>query len=89
MDANKNLVQPDMPPKQNQGKRPAFLRALGLGLITAAADDDPSAIGTYAAAGATIGPAFLWTALVTFPMIFAVVYLSAKLGQVAGKAYSP
>src|SRR4030081_3083529 len=62
-----------------------FSRALGLGLITGAADDDPSAIGTYAAAGATIGPSFLWTALVTFPMMFAVVYLSAKLGQVAGK----
>jgi len=60
-------------------------RALGLGLITGAADDDPSAIGTYAAAGATVGPAFLWTAPVTFPMMFAVVYLSAKLGQVTGK----
>jgi Mn2+/Fe2+ NRAMP family transporter len=54
-------------------------------LITGAADDDPSAIGTYAAAGATVGPAFLWTAPVTFPMMFAVVYLSAKLGQVTGK----
>jgi Mn2+/Fe2+ NRAMP family transporter len=61
------------------------IRALGLGLITGAADDDPSAIGTYAAAGAKIGPAFLWTAPVTFPMMFAVVYLSAKLGQVTGK----
>jgi NRAMP (natural resistance-associated macrophage protein)-like metal ion transporter len=60
-------------------------RALGLGLITGAADDDPSAIGTYAAAGAKAGPAFLWTAPVTFPMMFAVVYLSAKLGQVTGK----
>ena len=60
-------------------------RALGLGLITGAADDDPSAIGTYAAAGAKVGPAFLWTAPVTFPMMFAVVYLSAKLGQVTGK----
>jgi len=60
-------------------------RALGLGLITGAADDDPSAIGTYAAAGAKLGPAFLWTAPVTFPMMFAVVYLSAKLGQVTGK----
>jgi NRAMP (natural resistance-associated macrophage protein)-like metal ion transporter len=56
-----------------------------LGLITGAADDDPSAIGTYAAAGAKFGPAFLWTAPVTFPMMFAVVYLSAKLGQVAGQ----
>src|SRR5947207_7579717 len=62
-----------------------LIHALGLGLITGAADDDPSAIGTYAAAGATAGPAFLWTAPVTFPMMFAVVYLSAKLGQVTGK----
>jgi Mn2+/Fe2+ NRAMP family transporter len=85
MDPNENLVQPEISPKRNQGKKPALLRALGLGLITGAADDDPSAIGTYAAAGATIGPSFLWTSLVTFPMMFAVVYLSAKLGQVAGK----
>ena len=62
-----------------------MLRTLGLGLITGAADDDPSAIGTYASAGASIGPAFLWTAPVTFPMMCAVVYLSAKLGQVSGK----
>jgi NRAMP (natural resistance-associated macrophage protein)-like metal ion transporter len=60
-------------------------RSLGLGLITGAADDDPSAIGTYAAAGASLGPSFLWTAPVTFPMMFAVVYLCSKLGQVAGK----
>ena len=58
---------------------------VGLGLITGAADDDCSAIGTYASAGARFGPSFLWTAPVTFPMMFAVVYLSSKLGQVAGK----
>jgi NRAMP (natural resistance-associated macrophage protein)-like metal ion transporter len=62
-----------------------IVRSLGLGLITGASDDDPSAIGTYAAAGASIGPSFLWTAPVTFPMMFAVVYLCSKLGQVAGK----
>jgi NRAMP (natural resistance-associated macrophage protein)-like metal ion transporter len=62
-----------------------MLRTLGLGLITGAADDDPSAIGTYASAGASIGPSFLWTAPVTFPMMCAVVYLAAKLGQVSGK----
>ena len=62
-----------------------MLRTVGLGLITGAADDDPSAIGTYASAGASIGPAFLWTAPVTFPMMCAVVYLAAKLGQVSGK----
>src|ERR1700756_2389748 len=60
-------------------------RSLGLGLITGASDDDPSAIGTYAAAGASLGPSFLWTAPVTFPMMFAVVYLCSKLGQVAGQ----
>lgn len=43
-------------------RRPNIGRALGLGLITVAADDDPSAIGTYATAGASPGPGFLWTA---------------------------
>ena len=62
-----------------------MLRTVGLGLITGAADDDPSAIGTYASAGAAFGPSFLWTAPVTFPMMCAVVYLAAKLGQVSGK----
>jgi NRAMP (natural resistance-associated macrophage protein)-like metal ion transporter len=61
------------------------IRALGLGLITGAADDDCSAIGTYAGAGAKFGPALLWTAPVTFPMMFTVVYLSSKLGQVSGR----
>jgi NRAMP (natural resistance-associated macrophage protein)-like metal ion transporter len=65
--------------------RRGALRTVGLGLITGAADDDCSAIGTYASAGATVGPAFLWTAPVLFPMMFAVVYLSAKLGQVSGR----
>jgi NRAMP (natural resistance-associated macrophage protein)-like metal ion transporter len=66
-------------------KRRGVLRTLGLGLITGAADDDPSAIGTYASAGAKFGPSILWTAPVLFPMMVAVVYLSAKLGQVAGE----
>jgi NRAMP (natural resistance-associated macrophage protein)-like metal ion transporter len=60
-------------------------RSVGLGLISGAADDDPSAIGTYASAGAKFGPLLLWTAPVTFPMMFAVVYLSSKLGQVCGE----
>jgi NRAMP (natural resistance-associated macrophage protein)-like metal ion transporter len=70
--------------KKDSGGR-HMLRTLGLGMITGAADDDPSAIGTYASAGAALGPSFLWTAPVTFPMMCAVVYLSAKLGQVSGK----
>lgn len=71
------------PQQQQQGG--GALRTLGLGVITGAADDDCSAIGTYAAAGAKLGPAFLWTAPVLFPMMFAVVYLSAKVGQVSGR----
>src|SRR4029078_516887 len=77
--------QADKPPTAPGPPQHGVARALGLGLITGAADDDPSAIGTYAAAGATGGPAFLWTAPLTVPMMFAVVYLSAKLGQVTGK----
>ena len=73
------------PRDEKDAQSRGVLRTLGLGLITGAADDDPSAIGTYASAGAAIGPAFLWTAPVTFPMMCAVVYLSAKLGQVSGK----
>jgi len=60
-------------------------RSVGLGLITGAADDDPAAIGTYAAVGASLGPSFLWTVPVLFPMMFSVVYLCSKLGQVAGE----
>jgi NRAMP (natural resistance-associated macrophage protein)-like metal ion transporter len=60
-------------------------RSIGLGLITGAADDDPAAIGAYATAGAMLGPSFLWTAPVTVPLIFAVVYLSSKIGQVSGR----
>jgi NRAMP (natural resistance-associated macrophage protein)-like metal ion transporter len=71
--------------KRKTSERKGIGRALGLGLITGAADDDPSAIGTYASAGARFGPDILWTAPVTLPMMYAVVYLSSKLGQVAGR----
>lgn len=77
---------PAVASRARQLLRHGVVRALGLGFITGAADDDPSAIGTYASAGAKIGPSFLWTAPVTFPMMVAVVYLSAKLGLVSGEA---
>jgi len=69
------------PKANNKG----LTRSVGLGTVTGAADADCSAIGTYASAGARFGYAFLWTAPVTFPMMFAVVYLSAKLGRVTRK----
>jgi NRAMP (natural resistance-associated macrophage protein)-like metal ion transporter len=60
-------------------------RSLGLGLITGASDDDPAAIGTYAAVGASLGPSFLWTIPAILPMMFSTVYLCSKVGQVSGE----
>ncbi|HWX42009.1 MAG TPA: divalent metal cation transporter [Blastocatellia bacterium] len=61
-----------------------FLKVLGPGLITGASDDDPSGIGTYAVAGASLGFSILWTALITFPMMAAVQFICAKIGMVTG-----
>ena len=71
------------------GARPGFLRrtlgALGPGVITGAADDDPSGISTYSVAGAAYGYATLWIALVTFPLMAAVQLMCARLGMVTGQ----
>jgi NRAMP (natural resistance-associated macrophage protein)-like metal ion transporter len=61
-----------------------FLKVLGPGLITGAADDDPSGIATYSIAGASLGFATLWTALVTLPLMAVVQFLCAKIGMVSG-----
>jgi Mn2+/Fe2+ NRAMP family transporter len=66
-------------------ERPPVTRAIALGLVTGAADDDPSAVGTYASAGAALGPAILWAPIALCPLIFTVVYLSSRLGQVSGQ----
>ena len=57
---------------------------LGPGLITGASDDDPSGIGTYTQAGASLGFATLWTAPLTLPMMAAVQFICAKIGMVSG-----
>jgi Mn2+/Fe2+ NRAMP family transporter len=62
-----------------------FLKVLGPGLVTGASDDDPSGIGTYAVAGASLGFATLWLALVTFPLMAAVQFTCAKIGMVTGR----
>ena len=64
---------------------PGIIKIMGASVVTGAADDDPSAIGTYASAGAKYGLGFLWIAPVLLPMMYVVVYLSAKIGQVYGK----
>jgi len=61
-----------------------FFSNLGPGLITGAADDDPSGISTYSVAGATFGYLPLWTALFSFPLMSAVQLMCARLGLVTG-----
>jgi NRAMP (natural resistance-associated macrophage protein)-like metal ion transporter len=61
-----------------------FFADLGPGLITGAADDDPSGISTYSVAGAAFGYAPLWTALFSFPLMTAVQLMCARLGMVTG-----
>ena len=58
---------------------------LGPGLITGAADDDPSGISTYSVAGAAYGYATLWIALLTFPLMVAIQLMCARLGMVTGR----
>jgi NRAMP (natural resistance-associated macrophage protein)-like metal ion transporter len=58
---------------------------LGPGLITGAADDDPSTISTYSVVGAAYGYATLWIALLTFPMMAAIQLMCARLGMVTGR----
>jgi NRAMP (natural resistance-associated macrophage protein)-like metal ion transporter len=61
-----------------------FFGALGPGLITGAADDDPSGIATYSIAGAQLGTSLLWTALLTWPLMAAVQMMCARIGMVTG-----
>jgi Mn2+/Fe2+ NRAMP family transporter len=57
-----------------------FWRALGPGLVTGAADDDPSGIATYSQAGAQFGFALLWTMFLTLPFMAAIQIISAVIG---------
>src|SRR5215510_8961415 len=62
-----------------------YFKVLGPGLVTGAADDDPSGITTYSVAGASLGYGMLWTALVTFPLMAAIQLVSARIGLVSGR----
>ena len=75
--------QPVLDPPNRSGLQ-NFLDELGPGLITGAADDDPSGISTYSVAGASFGYATLWTALLSFPLMAAIQLMCARLGMVTG-----
>jgi Mn2+/Fe2+ NRAMP family transporter len=59
-------------------------QALGPGVTTGAADDDPSGVATYSVVGAQFGTAFLWSALLTWPLMGCVQMMSARVGMVTG-----
>ncbi|MFG6489922.1 NRAMP family divalent metal transporter [Roseateles sp. BYS78W] len=62
-----------------------YLRQLGPGLITGAADDDPSGIATYSQAGAQFGFSMLWSLVFTLPLMAAIQVVSARIGYVTGR----
>lgn len=65
--------------------RGQLFRSLGPGIVSGAADDDPSGIATYSIAGARFGLGFLWTALLTWPLMAAVQTMCARVGMVTGE----
>ena len=73
-----------MPKTKPKYKYPA-LKQLGPGLITGAADDDPSGIATYSQAGAQFGFNLLWTVVLTYPLMVGIQTVSARIGRVTGQ----
>ena len=63
----------------------AFWKSLGPGIVTGAADDDPSGIASYSIAGAQYGTALLWMAPFTWPLMIAVQMMCARIGMVTGR----
>lgn len=78
-----DLLQPE--PTEPDPNAVTWVRRLGPGLITGAADDDPSGIGTYSQAGAQFGFELLWSLLLTYPLMTAIQLVSARIGRVTGK----
>ncbi len=89
-------MTPEMTPNEPETRPPAtgpydrlawrsLLGSLGPGLITGAADDDPSGISTYTVAGASLGYRLLWTSVATLPMNYAVQSICARIGIVTGR----
>jgi NRAMP (natural resistance-associated macrophage protein)-like metal ion transporter len=66
------------PPKRK------LLQVLGPGLITGAADDDPSGIATYSQVGAQFGYGLAWTLVFSYPLMVAIQEISARIGRVTG-----
>ena len=77
-------VLPNTPPR-DASRASRLLEALGPGLTTGAADDDPSGIATYSQVGAQFGYQLGWTMLLTYPLMCAIQQISAQIGRVTGR----
>jgi NRAMP (natural resistance-associated macrophage protein)-like metal ion transporter len=77
----------DSPDARTGGRkrRNIVFRLLGPGLVTGAADDDPSGVATYSQAGAQLGYSLLWTVFLTTPFMIAIQLVSAHIGRVTGR----
>ena len=65
-------------------KHRSFFRTLGPGLVTGAADDDPSGIGTHSQIGAEFGYGLAWTFVLSFPLMVVIQEVAANIGRVTG-----
>jgi NRAMP (natural resistance-associated macrophage protein)-like metal ion transporter len=79
------MFAPKAPTPGKRKQRGILFRLLGPGLVTGAADDDPSGIATYSQAGAQFGYGLLWTVFLTTPFMIAIQLVSAHIGRVTGK----
>ena len=73
------------PRAQKTHRIPAFLRHVGPGVVTGAADDDPSGIATYTQGGAQFGTGVLWTVFLTVPFMIGIQLVSARIGRQSGQ----
>jgi NRAMP (natural resistance-associated macrophage protein)-like metal ion transporter len=84
-EARPGAVTPPGPGRASLIRGAGYFKRLGPGIVTGAADDDPSGIGTYSQVGAAFGFGLLWTTLATLPLAVAVQETTARLGLVTGK----
>jgi Mn2+/Fe2+ NRAMP family transporter len=83
-DTNATGEPPAIPPAMPSPKPVGFLQSLGPGLVTGAADDDPSGIATYSQVGAQFGYGLAWTMVFSFPLMAVIQAVSARIGCVTG-----
>lgn len=78
------MTAPEQPDAETPKGVRGFLKVLGPGLVTGAADDDPSGIGTHSQVGAEFGYGLAWTFVLSFPLMVAIQQIAAEIGRITG-----